>query len=225
MTVTQSASGAVADAIEESIRTRHMPAGERIGTKTELLERFSVAPATLNEALRILRERRIVVVKPGPKGGIFVAEQPPLSRLALEIVDLRSKGLIDANNAVEVLDGLDNQVMLDAVRHRTDADVADLEALHGELEAQWHTPGSEAVNWKLHRRIANITPNLMLRSFYQNLVDYILADGDDPTFGISGFTPDSDDRLRIHLDLIDVIVRRDEARIEEVLAAHRMVKG
>lgn len=223
MTVTQSASGAVADAIEEGIRSGHLPAGDRIGTKTELLERFSVAPATLNEALRILRERRVVVVKPGPKGGIFVADQPPLARLAAEIVNLRSKGLIDVNNAVEVLDGLDNQVMLDAVRHRTDADVADLEALRGELRAQWHTPAGEAANWGLHRRIANITPNLMLRSFYQNLVDYILAEGDDPTLGVAGFTPDSDERLQVHLDLIDVIVRRDEDRIEDVLEAHRRI--
>ncbi|PWG66136.1 FadR/GntR family transcriptional regulator [Bifidobacterium callitrichidarum] len=225
MTVTQSVSGTVADAIEEDIRARHLPAGCRIGTKTELLQQFNVAPATLNEALRILRERRIVIVKPGPKGGIFVADQPPLARLALEIVDLKSQRKIDVNNAVEVLDGLDTQVMHDAVRCRTDQDVADLNAMREPLISQWHTPASEELNWQLHRRIADITPNLMLRSFYQNLVDYILAEGSDPTLGVNGFVPDSDDRLKIHLALIDVIADRADDRVDAVLHDHRMVKA
>lgn len=225
MTVTQSVSGTVADAIEEDIRARHLPAGCRIGTKTELLRQFNVAPATLNEALRILRERRIVIVKPGPKGGIFVADQPPLARLALEIVDLKSQRKIDVNNAVEVLDGLDTQVMHDAVRCRTDQDVADLNAMREPLINQWHTPASEELNWQLHRRIADITPNLMLRSFYQNLVDYILAEGSDPTLGVNGFVPDSDDRLKIHLALIDVIADRADDRVDAVLHDHRMVKA
>ncbi|MBW3090487.1 FadR/GntR family transcriptional regulator [Bifidobacterium miconisargentati] len=225
MTVTQSVSGTVADAIEEDIRARHLPAGRRIGTKTELLQQFNVAPATLNEALRILRERRIVIVKPGPKGGIFVADQPPLSRLAMEIVDLKSQRKIDVNNAVEVLDGLDTQVMHDAVRCRTEQDVADLNAMREPLISQWHTPASEELNWQLHRRIADITPNLMLRSFYQNLVDYILAEGADPTLGVTGFVPDSDDRLKIHLALIDVIADRADDRVDAVLHDHRMVKA
>ncbi|KAB5607081.1 FadR/GntR family transcriptional regulator [Bifidobacterium jacchi] len=225
MTSAQSLSGTVADAIEEQIRTQHLEPGDRIGTKTELIERLDVAPATLNEGLRILREKSILVLKPGPKGGIFVADQPPLSRLAVEIADLKAARLINVNDAIEVLDGLDTQVMHDAVRCRTKRDVADLEELRELLIAQWHTARSEEINWRLHRQLAGITPNLMLRSFYQNLVDYIMAEGSDPTLGVKGFDPHSDKRLDIHLALIDLVIERDDSRVDEVLTAHRMVKA
>jgi GntR family transcriptional repressor for pyruvate dehydrogenase complex len=40
-----------------------------------------VAPATLTEAVRLLQERGLVTVRPGPKGGIFVARPDPFARL------------------------------------------------------------------------------------------------------------------------------------------------
>lgn len=221
MSVIRSASRTVADDIESSIRSEHAPAGARLGTKAELLERYGVAPATLNEALRILRERGVVKVKPGPGGGIFVADQPPLSRLAMEIMQLKAQGMASPNRAVEVIDGLDLIVAHHAARFRTPSDIADLKTLKQRMRELWHTEHSEKINWALHRRIADITPNLMLRSFYQNLVDYVLDEGADPTLGVDDFDPRSDERLRIHLELVDAIIDRDADRIDAVLEAHR----
>ena len=225
MTATQSLSDMVADAIESSIRENHLPAGAKLGTKTSLLQQHAVAPATLNEALRILRERSAIVVKPGPGGGIFVADQPQLSRLAAEIVTLKAEGLANTNSAVEVLDGLDLVVAHHAAHFRTAQDIAELRTLRERLITAWPTPQSESANWAAHRRIADITPNLMLRSFYQNLVDYILAEDNDPTLGVTGFNPQSKERLTIHLDLLDAIIDGHEDRIDTILEAHRNVKN
>lgn len=223
MALGQSLSDTVADAVETSIREEHLPAGAKLGTKTSLQQRFDVAPATLNEALRILRERSAIIVKPGPGGGIFVADQPPLSRLATEIVNLKAKGLADSNDAVEVLDGLDLVTSHHAAHFRTKEDIEDLKAMRGHLIDVWDTSESESANWALHRRIAEITPNLMLRSFYANLVDYILSADTDPTLGVPGFDPRSDARLKIHLDLLDAVVDGREGDIDSILAAHRNI--
>ena len=56
------------------VQEKPLPAGYRIGTKQELCEEFGVAPATLSEALRVLRARGIIDVRPGPGGGTFVAK-------------------------------------------------------------------------------------------------------------------------------------------------------
>ena len=47
--------------------------GDRIATKDELRERFGVAVATINEAVRLLETRGVIEARPGPGGGIFVA--------------------------------------------------------------------------------------------------------------------------------------------------------
>jgi DNA-binding FadR family transcriptional regulator len=65
----QSAADEIVLEIEARIRRERLPAGYRIGTKQELCGEFGVAPATLSEALRVLRARGVVDVRPGPGGG------------------------------------------------------------------------------------------------------------------------------------------------------------
>ncbi|HEY0189395.1 MAG TPA: FCD domain-containing protein [Cellulomonas sp.] len=217
-----SAADYVADDLQRRIAEQGWPAGRRIGTKVELCAEYQVAPATLGEALRVLRARDAVEVRPGPGGGIFVAAQSPLIRLAYEVLDLRQAGTA-VNDVVEVLDALDDAVLQDAARHRTDTDLAELDALLAELETTWHRP-SEGLhpNWRLHRRIAEISPNVVLRTFYRNLVDYITAESEtDVTLGVIGLEPTSDERLQVHRDLVEAIRHQDPDDVAAASRAHR----
>ncbi|MEV5302815.1 MULTISPECIES: FadR/GntR family transcriptional regulator [Amycolatopsis methanolica group] len=81
----------VAAELESQILRERLPAGTRLALRTELITRFSVSAPVINEALRILRERELVTVKPGPKGGVFVANPPPQVRLGG--IDLWFQGL------------------------------------------------------------------------------------------------------------------------------------
>jgi len=102
------------------------------------------------------RARGLIEVRPGPGGGLFVAEQSPLIR-------------------------------------------------------------------RLHRRIAEISPNAVLRTFYLNLVDYIESEsvGESSTFDVMGFHPDTDVRLQTHRDLVEAIRTQDESAQAAVLQRHR----
>jgi len=75
-------------------------------------------------------------------------------------------------------------------------------------------------NWQLHRRIAAISPNPIVRAFYQNLVDYLEAEPDDPALAAPRFDPLSPRRLRLHLDIIAVIGSGDRRALREVIARH-----
>lgn len=214
----------VVDEIESIIMRDKLQAGHRLGTKQELAEQFGVAPATLGEALRVLRARGLVEARPGPGGGVFVTFQSPLIRLAHSVLQLRERGAT-VNEVVEVLDALDEAVVRDAASDRTDADLADLDALMAELSQVWHDPVEGLhCNWRLHRRIAEISPNAVLRTFYLNLVDYIEGDaaGDDGhSLAVPGFQQDTEERLRTHFELVEAIRSRDPEQLRAAVVAHR----
>lgn len=207
--------------IEARIRRERLPAGHRIGTKQELCEEFGVAPATLSEALRVLRARSVVEVRPGPGGGTFVADASPLIRLAQTVLELRHDGAT-VNDVIGVLDAIDEAVIRDAALHRTARDLQDLDALMKRLAAAWGDPSRGSYcNWQLHRRIAEITPNAVLRAFYQNLVDYIEDEESEAPLPVPGFRFDSDERLRVHYDIVEVIRSRDTEAARAVALRHR----
>jgi len=68
-----SRAGALAREIEEEISAGVVKTGDRLGTKDDLRRRFGVAVATVNEAVKLLETRGLVVARPGPGGGVFVA--------------------------------------------------------------------------------------------------------------------------------------------------------
>lgn len=221
----QSVADRVVTEVETMIKAEGLAPGHRIGTRHELCEQFGVAPATLGEALRVLRARGSVDLRPGPGGGIFVADQSPLIRLAHSVLRLRQTGA-PVNDVIKVLDALDEAVMQDAVLNRTDQDVADLEAVMADLTEHWHDP-MEGLhgNWRLHRRIAEISPNAVLRTFYLNLVDYIEGEtaGATPEDGLAvpGFRQDTDERLKIHQALIAAIKSGDIELGRSAVLDHR----
>lgn len=221
----QSVADRVVAEVEAMIRNQALAPGHRIGTRQEMCEQFGVAPATLGEALRVLRARGLVDLRPGPGGGIFVTDQSPLIRLAHSVLRLRQTGA-PVNDVIKVLDALDEAVMQDAVLNRTDADIADLDAVMAKLAEHWHDPieGLHG-NWRLHRRIAEISPNAVLRTFYLNLVDYIEGETTGATsedaLAVPGFRQDTEERLRIHEALIDAIRSGDVEVGRQAVLDHR----
>jgi DNA-binding FadR family transcriptional regulator len=216
----------VVEQVERTIAERRLPAGYRFGTKQELCEQFGIAPATLGEALRVLRGRGVIEARPGPGGGLFVTERSPLLRLAHSVMQLREEGAT-VNQVVAVLDALDEAVIADAAVHRTQADLAELDALMERVADVWHVPADGLhANWRLHRRIAEISPNPVLRAFYLNLVDYIEselsgAEGASASWVVPGVNPDSKDRLDMHRAIIEAIRSQDQDQVRAAILRHR----
>lgn len=64
----------VAQAIVLDITSNEYPAGKKLPTISEMLSRYSVSRGTLKESLRYLEFTGIITTKPGPNGGVIVAE-------------------------------------------------------------------------------------------------------------------------------------------------------
>jgi len=115
----------VAQRIEARIAELNLPSGYRLGTKQSLHQEFGVAVATFNESVRLLLSRGTISVRPGVKGGIFVASPPALVRLGRKMLEL-SGDSVSVSDCLVVRDRLESLVAEEAMRHRTAADVTQL---------------------------------------------------------------------------------------------------
>lgn len=205
---------AVARRIETEIMDEAVAPGERLGTKGELRERFGVALATVNEAVRLLEMRGLVEARPGPGGGVFVANGS--ARMALSHSILRFRGGSDGfTEALAVRDALEPLICREAARHHTAEDIRALEGIVDQMERRVDDPREYLrLNYRLHRRIAKLVDNTVLHRIYLMLLDSMeksleAAAVDD--FDTAGHLVD-------HRELIAAIDAGEGERLEAAIA-------
>lgn len=198
-------------------------AGDRLGTKDELRARCGVSVGTFNEALRLVQSRGVVTVRPGPGGGLFASRQSPMVRLGNSVLALDEDAATVAD-AVRIRNALDPLLVEDALQH---AGRKDLTAMRRELErmraAVAELDGTAFVhaNWALHARIAEVSPNAVLRSFYLSLLEII----ESHTLSVQSIAEQPlpeyiQSRYDLHAALVDAITDRDATRAVEVIQEH-----
>jgi DNA-binding FadR family transcriptional regulator len=207
----------VADYLSRMIET--MQPGERIGTKDDLRQQLSVAMGTMNEAVRLLQERGLVTIKSGPKGGLFVASPNPLVNIGQLIIAIRGEPST-VREAESIRNALELLVVLAAVRDRTRTDIAAMRKLIKEMTKNVDDPHAFLItNWDLHARIAESGKERLLTSIYL-LVSNVVRDQ------LKGVRPQpllpqmSRERLRVHIDLVDSIINKDEAAARLAVERH-----
>jgi DNA-binding FadR family transcriptional regulator len=212
---------AAADVVTD-LAARAAP-GARLGTKEDLRTRCGVSVGTFNETLRLLQVRGIVTVRPGPGGGLFAAEQTPMARLAHSVLALDASAA-DVTEALRIRNALEPLLWQDALWYASPADIRDLREALSRMAAAAEAGDADAfvrANWRLHTRVAAITPNILLRSLYVNLLDLVErhALGVRPQPGVP-LAEHIHDRCRLHAAIVDALDKRDEATLMRLVAEH-----
>ncbi|TDC48910.1 FadR family transcriptional regulator [Actinomadura sp. KC345] len=208
---------AIAREIERKILESSLPDGSRLGTKEDLRQEYGVAVGTVNEAVRLLETRGVVSAKPGPGGGLFTLRTPGHVRIKHLTLGLREDGVTSAN-CLAVRDALEEPILMDAATHRTDADLAELRELLDDMNEQRTDAGKFLrANWAVHRRLAAITPNAVLRVIYNTMLDMIENEiehvSTDELFTASK-------TFRAHVALVDAVESQDPARVRRAVRRH-----
>ncbi|KRE94204.1 hypothetical protein ASG76_12555 [Nocardioides sp. Soil774] len=204
--------------------------GARLGTKEEVRASVdaSLSLASFNETLRLLQSRGLVTVRPGPGGGVFVAEQSPMARLGNALLGLN----IDRSTvgeAVRIRNALEALVVEDACLYATRADVAAMEqALARMRDALREEDGIEFLhsNWELHSKIAATARSEILSSLYLSLLDLV----EEHTISVRSAGPMSltefhRERLGIHEDLVRAIEQGDLVEAAATVELHNKGLG
>src|SRR6202034_1153850 len=129
---------------------------DRLGAKAARPARCAGAGGTFNEALRIAQSRGVVLVRPGPGGGVFAAAQSPMVRLGNSVLALDGDQTSVAE-AIRIRDAHDALLIEDALSHASPADIAQMRAILAEMAAaadRLDAIGFVQANWSLHARIA-----------------------------------------------------------------------
>ena len=207
---------ALARRLETEITTRALPAGERLGTKGELRQRFGVAVATMNEAVRLMEARGLVAARPGPGGGVFVSAPEDRMRASHTLLgfDWEHATLGDC---LELRDALEPLISSKAAEARTARDVEELTARLDEMIAA----GDDVerylhANWAFHRKIGSICRNTPLRSVYLTIVDFMDSGLEDLPF--AGATEED---IAVHRGLLEAIAAGSPEAAVEAARRHK----
>jgi GntR family transcriptional regulator, transcriptional repressor for pyruvate dehydrogenase complex len=211
-----SRAGALAREIEEEISVGLLSTGDRLGTKEELRQRFNVAPATVNEAVKLLDTRGLIEARPGPGGGVFVASPASRNRNGPMIMGFEwTEATMDDYH--EVRGALEPLIYQHAARLRTATDVADLRSIVARMAAHLDHPLAYARdNTAFHRRVAKLSPNAPLRSLYVTLLDFY--ENDLRTEDMPGVL--HQDNVAVHHDLVDAIELGDASVLKAAILRH-----
>jgi DNA-binding FadR family transcriptional regulator len=211
----------VADELEAEIlqQQQDLPVGARLGLRTDLMTRFNASPGVVNEALRLLRERGLVTVKPGPSGGVFVADVPPGVRLnELELWFQRM--------TVSPLEVFESRVLLDDLFYELAFERAQREDVRRMEQALHLMEDSDADPRRFfegilafHLAIAKASHVTILVGLYETLAAILLGSLVRAEFR------EGPEPMRKSIDqhgaLLEALRTRDRGRLKTAIADHR----
>jgi DNA-binding FadR family transcriptional regulator len=211
----------IAAEIEAEILANRMPTGARLGLRTDLIDRFEASPPVMNEALRILRERDLVTVRPGPNGGVMVASPPP--QLRLGGIDVWHQGLIaEPEKLFEARSQLDLLLTMTAAQRAAPEDIRAMEWALDDMRAAGHDAKAFLnANMRLHLAVARASRVDLLADFYESIVTLLAS-----TMTKATFADDHDEllehNLQVHANLIIAIRDQDTIALQKLLSLHHL---
>ncbi len=199
----------VARRISDAIRTGSFRVGSRLPSERRLAEQMSVSRRTVREAVRMLVEQGVLVVRPGSGGGIFVASEDVPLDIILDMPQMRP-GEID--DALEMRRLILPWVVQIAARYAGDDDFERLRAAiafgRASLPAEGEKITPQAINlviiatMRFDLALAEATRNLVVRQLMEQLLHWI-----EPLRHRTLHRPED---LALSLDLVDEMLEAIE---------------
>lgn len=165
----------IAEAVQVEIAEQRLETGARLGLRTDLIARFGASPSAMDEALRLLRARGLVTVRPGPSGGVFV-DGPP-AQVRLGAIDVWfSSSVRDPHDLFAARTFFDEAFAPLAVTRATPEDVRTMSWAVEDMRAHREDPrGYLEASMRLHHAIARASGITVAIGLYETVVALLRA--------------------------------------------------
>jgi len=195
--------------------------GFRLGSKAELRELCDVSVGTFNEALKILQSRGVLVMRPGPGGGLFVSTQSSVNRLANNVLDLED-ARPPLGETVRIAKALDPLLVDEAATFGTEGQANILRARAADLEAAVRSGDAQATvaaSLEVYAQMIRMVQSELLRTLLEVLLTFrIVVAKELNTAAVPAAQADLDEHLGDVRQLVEAICRRDAAGAALLLA-------
>jgi DNA-binding FadR family transcriptional regulator len=180
---------AIRRTIEARIIDGTMRPGDRLGLKADLQKEFDVAGPTIAQALTLLTNDGLISMRRGPGGGIFVERSRPILRVGTRRLSMGTAESLAEN--IEIRESLNPLLAVSAARavDRSEATVAKLRELAGQLVGAAPSFDTQRLIWAGHRALVELADNELLGHVYLDLLDAasaLIVDVAFPSEGIAG---------------------------------------
>ncbi|MDB6062534.1 MAG: GntR family transcriptional regulator [Verrucomicrobiaceae bacterium] len=151
----QAAGVALADQIEQEVRTGKYKPGAVLGFEPDLIARYEAGRSVVRQAVLILEQRGIAYSRRGKGGGLVLAEPDPASAMRALSMVIGSQ-LADFTDIAALTSAADNHQFLNCAAHIELAACDELDALMQKVEAM---SDDEFVSAHGHGQIVNAFSN------------------------------------------------------------------
>lgn len=209
----------IAEALQDEIVGDALETGARLGLRTELITRFAASPSAVDEALRLLRDRGLVTVRPGPTGGVFVADTPAQVRLGA--IDVWFTGAVgDPRELFAARVFFDDAFAALAVARAEPDDVRAMSWALDEMRAARDEPrGYLEASMRFHLAIARASRIPVVVGLYETVVALLRAG-----MARARFVEPRDDRvahsLEVHENMLVAVRDGDAPAMGKLVAIH-----
>ncbi|WP_051574999.1 FCD domain-containing protein [Mycobacterium sp. URHB0044] len=162
---------------------------------------------------------KVVTATVDPKAAEHDDRLDQLMSFGQSVLSLTSDA-VTVSDAVVVRDALEPLVLSDAARHVTPAAVTDLRAAVSRMTTLIDSPEDFfRADWDLHRVIAGLCQNKVLRTTYLALLD-VVSSHLDTVVTTSNLPQYLTERLAVHARLVDAVASGDSAAVSAAAQAH-----
>ncbi|MGD9941783.1 MAG: FadR/GntR family transcriptional regulator [Burkholderiaceae bacterium] len=164
----------LAEQLRGKILTGVYPADSPLPAERELVALSGLSRGSVREALRLLEADGLVRTRPGRYGGSVVCR--PTDELLARQVAMFAKGRgVTISSLIAAREALEPMLAQLAAQHRTETDLATLEAISARLDEAALTDNDEFLeqNLRWHYAVAVASHNDLLRAFMASLTELI----------------------------------------------------
>lgn len=205
----------VAQRILDRIVSARLEKGASLGTEADLVQEFKVSRPTLRESLRMLEMQGVLLLKPGPKGGIIVSK-PGVDILAHGLSVYLRMHEVPLAETLSALAVMEPGLAAAAVENATAADIA---AMAASIERMRQIRDSAAFieeNLAFHAMVACSCGNPVMEIFWSSLTAMAAAEMRDMRLTAA----QRQSILEAHAAILSACRAGDSVAAHEAMRAH-----